>query len=269
MKIAVLTLNHVYANRILKDLINKFGNNIKLIVEPKTQSKGKTNIQVLYKYIRTSGIYYTIIQTIKLLIFKALSPLVSIFGNEKNKFYSYKKLASKKRIGMFTEEDVNSRKFKKKLKKVGPDLVVSVLFSQILKSDLINIPRKGVINIHPAYLPDYKGISPVFWALTNKEKYSGVTTHYIDEGIDTGNIIYQKKIKIDPKDTEDSLYEKAVKAGSPLLIKAIRDIEKNKVESKKIRLKGSYYSFPTKKTVKQFRRNRRKFFILSDYLKHD
>ena len=123
----------------------------------------------------------------------------------------------------------------------------------------------GTINFHPAYLPNYKGVSPIFWSLVNKDRYSGVTIHYIDEGVDTGKIIVRKKINIEKEDTEDSLYWKSVVLGSQMLIKTIEDIKSGKLKTLTNK-KGNYYSFPTKESVKKFKKNGRGFFRLSEYL---
>ncbi len=181
-----------------------------------------------------------------------------------SKFYSYKPMAVNLKIRLAKSRDVNEKVFINKLKKINPDLIISIYFNQILSNEIIDIPKKGVINIHPGYLPDYKGVSPVFWALANGEKYAGVSVHYINKGIDTGKIIERKKIKIEKNDTEDSLYWKLCEIGSPLLTKTIREIKLGKVKTIN-NIGGKYYSLPTKEAVKRFVKNR-KFFILRDYL---
>lgn len=265
MRIAILTIDHLYSNKLLKDLINEFGDDIKIIAEPESQLKGKSDFYIVKKYIKTSGIYYTFAQIVRLSIYKVLSLVFGILGFKKNKFYPYKRLAQNKGITTLVVGDVNSKGFIKKIKSLKVDVVISVLFSQILKKDLIKTPKKGVINIHPAFLPNYKGISPIFWSLVNKEKSLGVTVHFIDEGIDTGGIISRKRIKIEKDDTEDSLYWKCVCEGSEILIKAIYDINKRRIKTVK-NSKGSYFSFPTKEMVKKFKKQGRSFFRIREYL---
>ena len=265
MKIVVLTVDQIYANALVKDLLSSFGNDIKLIVEPKSQLKGKTTFQMILKYLKTCGLYYTISQSIKLGIFKLLSKIFFFPGRGDNKFYSYKKFADKLKVRHLTVEDVNSSAFLDKLRRIKPDLIVSVLFSHILKEEIIKLPKKGVINIHPAHLPDYKGISPVFWSLVNGEKHSGVSVHFIDKGIDTGGIIARKKVKIEESDTEDSLYWKCIRTGSDFLIESIKNALRGKVKTVSNK-RGSYYSFPIKEAVKKFRARGKSFFRLDEYL---
>ncbi len=266
MKIIVLTVNHVYANKILKDLIATYGTQIKLIIEPSTQLKNKSNFQTLAFYLKTSGFSYVINQLIKLQIYRQLSSMISLFGFLKaNKFFSYKSQASNKGIKVISIANINSIESIKLIRKQKPDLVISVLFSQILKEPVIRIPKLGVINVHPAYLPDYKGISPIFWSIVNKEKYSGISVHYINKGIDTGEIIKRKKVEISKTDTEDSLYWRCVEVGSTILSEAIEEIANKK--TKTITNKGGrYFSFPTRKAVKEFRSLGRYFFRFKEYV---
>ena len=174
-------------------------------------------------------------------------------------------MAKQKNIDFKKYRDVNSKEVITEIKKIKPDLIISALFSQILKKEIISIPRFGVINIHPAFLPDYKGVSPIFWSLLNREKNVGVTVHYIDEGIDTGKIIYREKIKIDPSDTEDSLFYKCIKRGSVLLVSAVTDIKKGRVKTIS-NPKGKYHSFPTPVAVKDFLKTGRRLVNFWQYL---
>src|SRR3989338_7381395 len=204
MKIVICTVNHIYSNKILKELIKEFGKDIKLVIESGALLQNKSKFQALIKYIRISGIYYVFIQTLKLEIFKCLSLIYTKFGNNtNNKFFHHRRLLKNLKIPVITLADINSPDALVILKKVNPDILVSVLFNQILKSDVIRLPKKGAINIHPAYLPDYKGTGPIFWALTEKKKSGGVTVHYINEGIDTGKIIKRERIEFNKCDTED------------------------------------------------------------------
>lgn len=82
------------------------------------------------------------------------------------------------------------------IRKVNPDLVVVFGMSQLLKNDILKIPKLGVINLHPSFLPSYRGPNPDFWQYYDEETFPGVTVHYLDAGEDTGDIIYQEKLHI-------------------------------------------------------------------------
>lgn len=266
MKIVILTFEHLYSNKIIKDLLKVFPNDIRLIIEPTEQLRGKTPIQTVGKYLKISGFYYVFHQSLRLVLYKAISFMYSLFGKDtRNKFYSYKKMAKGLKVEIRRVPDINSKEVINVLKRIGPDIIVSVLFSQIIKKEILDIPKIGAINFHPAYLPDYKGINPTFWAMANGEKYSGATVHRIDYGIDTGPIIKREKIIIETDDTEDRLYWKCVCVGSRLLVESIPDIYKKKIVPVKNN-KGRYFSFPTKKAVCEFRERGRLFYRLKDLL---
>jgi len=102
------------------------------------------------------------------------------------------------------------------LSTLEPSFAMSVHFSDILKKDFISIPKYGVGNIHASYLPYNRGHWPEIWSIYNNQT-AGVTIHYIEEGIDTGSIIAQRKVKILPEDTSETLYKKIEIYGLELL----------------------------------------------------
>lgn len=266
LKIAIVTVNQIYSNLLNKALINEFDKEIVLIADSGVLLQNRSLWQSVIRYIKISGFNYVFVQAFKLRLYRLLSLIYEIFGNNiNNKFYSYHKFAARKQIKTLIVEDVNSKHFVNLLKRKKVNLIVSVLFNQILKAEIIRSSSKGVINIHPAFLPKYRGTGPIFWSLVNKEKYVGISVHMIDEGIDTGGIIQRTKIKVLPKDTEDTLYWKAVKKGAPMLIKAIRNIEKGKIKTIPNK-KGEIYFLPKKSAVKKYLRQRKQFFRLSDYI---
>ena len=87
-------------------------------------------------------------------------------------------------------------------------LMITHAFMKIIPKEVFSAPKYGSINIHPSLLPKYRGPSPTYWVLKNREKATGLTCHYIDSGIDTGDIISQRKIVVEPHDTVSSIIEK-------------------------------------------------------------
>jgi methionyl-tRNA formyltransferase len=115
----------------------------------------------------------------------------------------------------------NAPDFVAEVRNLGIDLIVVAAFSRILKAQLITAPRLGCINVHPSLLPRYRGPNPFYWVLAKQEKKTGVTIHYIDEGIDSGGIILQREFAIGRRDTEKDLQAKAVIVAADLLNEAI------------------------------------------------
>lgn len=121
-------------------------------------------------------------------------------------------------------EDLKSEQFEKTLKELNPDLFVVVAF-RILPKNILEIPKVGSINLHASLLPKYRGAAPIHWAVINGEEETGCTIFFLDEKVDTGNIILQKKISIANNDTTGEIYSKLMEEGSDQLLEAIDLIE--------------------------------------------
>jgi len=135
--------------------------------------------------------------------------------------------AREKRIQLYIEKEVNSKEFLDKLKKMKLDLIVSMSFDQIFKKEIIGLPKFGSINCHAGKLPFYRGRNILNWALINDEKEFGITVHYVDEGIDTGDIIKQKCYPIIDSDDYNSLLQISYFECAAILYDAIKEIQAN------------------------------------------
>ncbi len=141
-----------------------------------------------------------------------------------------------------------------------PDLLVSILGNEIFKEKLIQLAPKGCLNLHTALLPKYRGLMPTFWVLRHDEKETGVSVFFVDEGIDSGPIIVQKRIFIND-DSRENLIRRTKKVGMEAISEAIDLIEHNRVSLiANDASKMSYYSFPTKADVDIFKTIGKKFF---------
>jgi len=140
-----------------------------------------------------------------------------------------------------------------------PDLIISIAANQIFKSSLINLPKKGIINLHTSLLPLYRGLLPSFWVIKNKEFETGVSVFWVDEGIDSGQIIVQEKLRIlGCSQSELIRYTKIL--GMEAIVSAVSKImsgDNSTIANDDS--KATYYSFPTRKDVKEFLRQGSKF----------
>ncbi len=126
-------------------------------------------------------------------------------------------------------ENINSDDFIEMIKTYNLDLIVSMSFNQIFKRTIINVPRLKTINCHAGKLPFYRGRNILNWALINDEKEFGITVHYVDEGIDTGDIILQKTYEISDDDNYSTLLERAYTGCADVLYEGIKLIQNGKV----------------------------------------
>jgi len=126
-------------------------------------------------------------------------------------------------------EDLKNIDFINQIKSMNADLFIVVAFRKIPK-EVYSIPKLGTINLHASLLPDYRGAAPINWALINNEKVTGVTTFFINEKIDHGDIISKKEVLIDNDDDYKSLYRKLSIIGSNLLLETIMIVFKGKFQ---------------------------------------
>lgn len=136
-----------------------------------------------------------------------------------------RKICIANNIEFLVEKDINSDSFYSKVKSLGLDLLVSMSFNQIFKSRLIDLPKHGTINCHAGKLPFYRGRNVLNWVLINDEKEFGISVHYIDEGIDTGDLILQESFEISENDNYKTILEIAYKKCAELLYLAINKIQ--------------------------------------------
>jgi len=150
-------------------------------------------------------------------------------------------------------EDINAKKCLELFANFKPDLIISIMANQIFRKDILSLPKYGCINLHMALLPKYRGLMPTFWALKNNEKETGVSVFFMDEGVDTGEILIQKRIPIETNDSLEVLINKTKKAGMDAILEAINLIKSCQYNTiKNLTEKGSYYTFPTKNDVREF-----------------
>ena len=118
------------------------------------------------------------------------------------------------------------RDIKDTLIQLNPDLFCVVAYGKILPKDILEIPKLGSVNVHASLLPKYRGAAPIQWAVLNGEKTTGVTTMFMDEGMDTGDIILKQEVEIGENETTGELWERLSKIGGRLLIETVDKIEK-------------------------------------------
>ncbi|MDB4610554.1 formyltransferase family protein [Akkermansiaceae bacterium] len=158
------------------------------------------------------------------------------------------------------EGSINSNSSLAKIKAYEPDLLVSILGNEIFKAGLINLAPKGCINLHTALLPKYRGLMPSFWVLKNQEKETGVSVFFVDEGIDSGPIIVQKRMLLGSL-TQEELIKKSKKLGMDAIVEAINLIETDSVELiPNNDTDKTYFTFPTREDVDEFRKKGGRFF---------
>lgn len=140
---------------------------------------------------------------------------------EEGKWYpSLRRFARQNGLPAYQPASANERSFVEIVREMQPDLLFSMSYEKILKKEILGIPRLGAVNIHFSRLPLYRGCLPIVYALSEEEPVIGVSIHYMDEGIDTGDIIAQNTLEAERDDTAFTLYFKCVESATDLFQKA-------------------------------------------------
>lgn len=144
----------------------------------------------------------------------------------KIEFSPVKELAIKNEILVLQPEKVkNNEEFLSKIKQINPDLICVVAYGKILPTELLEIPKYGSINVHASLLPKYRGAAPIQWAVLNGDKETGITTMYMEKGMDTGDMILTEKVQIGENETTGELWDRLSIIGAKLLVETIKQIE--------------------------------------------
>jgi methionyl-tRNA formyltransferase len=162
---------------------------------------------------------------------------------QKVKISEVKEYSLKSNLNLLQPANLKSPEFLETLQSLKPDLQVVVAF-RMLPKQVWDLPLKGTINLHASLLPNYRGAAPINWAIINGESKTGATTFYINEKIDTGSIIDQVEVKIEPKDTAGTLHDKLMMSGADLLLKTVKEIQQDKVNPKPQELSNNLKEAP-------------------------
>lgn len=137
-----------------------------------------------------------------------------------------KEYAIKKEFTIYQPEKLRDNKeIVDTLKEINPDVICVVAYGKIIPKEILEIPKYGCVNVHPSLLPKYRGSAPIQWAILNGDKETGVSTMYLDEGMDSGDIILQTKVNIDKNETSGELWDRLSKIGADLLVETLEKIE--------------------------------------------
>lgn len=127
----------------------------------------------------------------------------------------------------------NNPEFVEKLKNINPDVICVVAYGKIIPKEILDIPRLGCVNVHGSLLPKYRGAAPIQWAVLNGDKETGVTTMFMDEGMDTGDMIEKEVVKIGDNETTGELWDRLSIVGANLLVKTLKLLENGEATRKK------------------------------------
>ena len=162
-----------------------------------------------------------------------------------------KEYALEHNLTILQPEKIKTAEIEEQLKNLAPDLIVVVAFGQILSKAILDIPKLGCINVHASLLPQYRGAAPIHWSIINGETKTGITTMYMDVGLDTGDMILKEEIAISPKMNTGELHDTLMNIGAKTLLQTIQQIaEGSVVRTKQNDAESTYAPLLTKELEK-------------------
>lgn len=184
---------------------------------------------------------------------KAMGKLFNDLLGSTRRCYSVRAVAEKYGVEVTEAVDVNSDQFREHLKGHGVQFIVSISGTQMYRAPLREQTSHGIVNCHGALLPKYRGLMPSFWTLANGEEEGGVSVHYVDEKLDNGPIIMQKKYRIHAHDTLEDVMSRSKDLAAEAIIECVRLVESGDpplLENPEA--EATHYSMPTREDVKRF-----------------
>lgn len=151
-------------------------------------------------------------------------------------------------LPVYQPKKVKTPEFTDKLKEINPDIIVVVAFGQILSQEILDIPQYGCINVHASLLPHYRGAAPMQWCIINGEEKTGVTTMFMDAGLDTGDMLLKQEIAITPDMTLEQLHDSLMVMGSVVLLNTLAAIDDGSIVRSKQPAESNYAPLLTKET---------------------
>lgn len=160
-----------------------------------------------------------------------------------------KECALQYHIPVLTPVKIKAAEAVEELKQYPADIFVVAAFGQILSEEILNMPKYGCINIHASLLPKYRGAAPIQWSIIDGEEETGITIMQMDKGLDTGDILFQKRVAITAEETGESLFDKLALTGAEFVVEALERIEKGDVHPIKQEDEKSSYAKMLSKSV--------------------
>ena len=255
MRIQVLTQEDAfYIPRILDLLLEKRRDVVGVAIVPGELQAGRA-----LRFLRMMGVRDFAMQVLNLAWYRLLDVAGRVLPLRSS--FSVRGAARRGRVPVEHVARVNAPEYLARLRERGVDLLVSLACPQKLGAELLAIPTRGAINLHGALLPRYQGIFPSFWVLAKGEPETGVTVHWMDEQLDHGDVLLQRIVAIEPRDTVHRLVLRSkVDVGRHALVEALERIERGDAPREPMDMaRASYFTYPDATAVREFRARGRRF----------
>jgi len=260
MRIGLLTYETPLANGMIQRLLEEFADRVVGILESTVILPGKHDwASSWFLLSRRDRRPMAIRKGTELLVGRGVE-LSSRLGGKRPRVPRLARMASEASVPLVSTTDINGSEAMQTLRAWSPDLLVSVSVNQRIGAEMIAFAPRGVINVHGGLLPKNRGLFPYFWALANGDEETGATVHWVDAEFDTGPVILQQAMPIEPQDTVFSVALGAAAVGAELTVQAIHLIEEGRAprvpQDSSV---ASYYSWPEPTDFRRLKRLGRRY----------
>ena len=272
MKIVLLTSDyHLSANIAVKTFLahprlKKHDIQIAGIIACPPYQTNDSTFQSMQSFIKQAGWAFSL-KSILTTIWKTFAIKFGkwFVPNKNREYFDIDELATEHNIPLLEAHNINSKKAKAFMRKFQPDYLVSCFLIQIVDKEVLEIPQKGAINIHPALIQKHRGRLTAFWTLLKNWKRAGATVHFMTEKVDQGMIILQKHFFVYPSDTIYSVNKKSAELGAKLLIKALIKLKRKEIKGYFIKRLGQMFKTPTVEDIKEFYRRGKSIMTVRNF----
>lgn len=248
-RLVVITNGNYFARVILEDLFEKRVDLISGVVIVSGDYHGRTGLKALWGTGSKTDLRYMYHKVVQYACFKSLDLL------QNKACFSVRCLTRKYGIPTLQVSQVNKNAVVRLIEDLGPDLIVSVSCPQKIHQKLLDLATLGGINIHSSLLPTYAGLAPYYWVLSQNERETGTSVHYMTQVFDEGNILAQETVEIEEGMSTFKLFLKLAKVGSKALLRAVDLALAQDPGMPQDLSNRSYHSLPTSESYKELRRN--------------
>lgn len=248
-----LNANVAMARFLGNPLLKKHQINVKGIVMSSPYGGGRKTFSRMKQFMKKCGWRFSV-NSILLEIWHQLKIKIGkyLLADERRQYFDIDELAEKRQIPFLRVKHINDKAAKVFIAKNAPDYLVSCHLLQIADEEVLGLPAKGAINVHPALTQKHRGTFTAFWSLLSRWKNSGATVHFMTREVDKGKVIIQKKFRICSTDTLHCINQKAAKISASLLVKALIKLKRKERCGYLIKKLGQYFEMPHRNAVQHF-----------------
>ena len=270
MKLVILCSNDIFAGILAYPLFKNRAQDIAVVLaQSDGRIHGKTPWQTLKFVASKSGWRYPLYQAVELLGYRCIARIRHWLklNREPDRYLALPRtLAREFNVAYRTVNSIHEPHQLDYIRSLSPDLIISLRFGQIVRLDLLSIPKQGIINFHASMLPRYAGLGSVFQALNQGDNQIGCTVHRMDQGIDTGEILVQDAIPVRRIQSTSRVYIQAHIGGARVVAKAVSHIEQSLSPPLTDKSTPSYFSWPRKSEIGQYINQGGKLISITDFL---